>query len=83
MVTGPRPARLISGDALTAPDCRRDAGRGPAFGGVVNLTAAVAPETGTTFTLRLRTNVPTGNPGFVVAIASDTGRSAATAVANR
>jgi hypothetical protein len=53
------------------------------YGGVLNLTAAVAPETGTTFSLRLRTNVPTSNPGYVVAIASDGGKSAPTAVTNR
>jgi Fibronectin type III domain/Chitobiase/beta-hexosaminidase C-terminal domain len=54
------------------------------YGGIVNLTAAVAPEVGTTFSLRLRDGqAPATNPGFVVAIANDGGKSAPTAVANR
>jgi len=46
------------------------------------LTAAVAPATGTTFDIRLRSGVPATNPGRVIAVSSIGGVSAAFTVRN-
>ncbi|SFL15543.1 fibronectin type III domain-containing protein [Geodermatophilus ruber] len=54
------------------------------FGNGTAVTAAVAPETGGEFTLRLRNNAAgTANPGYLVAIATDGGRSAPFQVSGR
>ncbi|WP_170854074.1 fibronectin type III domain-containing protein [Microlunatus flavus] len=57
---------------------------GTAFTGMVNqpLTTAVPPATGTTYDVRLRTNVPTTNPGQVFVRSSNGGQAGPFTVAN-
>jgi len=62
---------------------RTGSATGPVIPGMTGtLTAAVAPATGTTYDIRLRTNVPTRNPGQIWVTSSNGGVAGPFTVAN-
>jgi hypothetical protein len=82
-IEGTSSAVLPPAGTATVHRVNADGSIGAAITGAsANLVAAVAPATGSTFSIRVRNGAPTTNPGRVIVRTSFGGQSAVTTVAN-